>query len=373
LVNWVKGPYLGPKLLTRQVGDNRDSPWQKFELATINSSLSPDMDVGSARRLSANENPKRVFVGQVHHNDHFLLSPEQAAKMLRAHPDYREILFPYLTGEDLLNAGRPTRWIIDFGQRELFQAMKFTAAFEYAREKIMPAVLEKAAREKSETGRAVGPRQNHAKTWWQFWRPRPEVIALLTTLPRYIVCSRVTKRPIFEFVSPAIHPNEAVVAFTFADDYSFGILQSGPHWEWFKARCSTMKADFRYTSDTVFDTFPWPQSPTLAQVKAVAEAARSLRALRREIMQSNGWSLRDLYRTLETPGANRLRDAHATLDSSVRAAYGMKAQEDPLAFLLARNLELADLELKGLRVVPPGPPASIPELRALITTDCILL
>jgi len=55
---------------------NRDSPWQKFELQTINSSLSPDLDVGAARRLSANENPKRVFVGQVQHNDHFLLSPE---------------------------------------------------------------------------------------------------------------------------------------------------------------------------------------------------------------------------------------------------------------------------------------------------------
>ena len=45
-----------------------------------------------------------------------------------------------------------------------------------------------------------------------------------------------------------------------------------------------------------------------------AEAACRLRALRREIMQSNGWSLRDLYRTLETPGANRLRVAHAALD-----------------------------------------------------------
>ena len=37
-------------------------------------------------------------------------------------------------------------------------------------------------------------------------------------------------------------------------------------------------------------------------------------------MKSSGWSLRDLYRTLETPGANRLRDAHAALDSGVRAA-----------------------------------------------------
>jgi hypothetical protein len=371
LVNWVKGPYSGPKLLTRQVGDNRDSPWQKFELKTINSSLSPDIDVGSARRLSANENPKRVFVGQVHHNDNFLLSPEQAARWLREHPDHRDILFPYLTGEDLVNAGRPTRWIIDFGQMEIFEAMRFRAAFEYAREKVMPAVLEKAAREKAETGRAVGPRQNHAKTWWQFWRPRPEVIALLTTLPRYIVCSRVTKRPIFEFISPAIHPNEAVVAFTFADDYSFGILQSGLHWEWFKARCSTMKADFRYTSDSVFDTFPWPQSPTIAQVKAVAEAARSLRALRHEIMAANGWSLRDLYRTLETPGTNRLRDAQAALDSAVRAAYGMNESEDPLGFLLRLNLELAALESKSGAITAPGLPGPISSAKDFVTDDCV--
>ena len=41
-------------------------------------------------------------------------------------------------------------------------------------------------------------------------------------------------------------------------------------------------------------------------------------ASRREIMAANGWSLRDLYRTLETPGTNRLRDAHAALDSAVR-------------------------------------------------------
>jgi hypothetical protein len=41
-----------------------------------------------------------------------------------------------------------------------------------------------------------------------------------------------------------------------------------------------------------------------------------------------------LSRTLETPGANRLRDAHAALDAAVRAAYGMKETEDPLAFLI---------------------------------------
>jgi hypothetical protein len=70
------------------------------------------------------------------------------------------------------------------------------------------------------------------------------------------------------------------------------------------------------------------------QVSTLSLSARSLRALRREIVAATGWSLRELYRTLETPGANRLRDAHAALGSAVRAVHGMKQDEDPFAFLL---------------------------------------
>jgi hypothetical protein len=75
-------------------------------------------------------------------------------------------------------------------------------------------------------------------------------------------------------------------------------------------------------------------------------------------MAANGWSLRDLYRTLETPGASRLRDAHAALDAAVRADYGMNASEDSLAFLLRLNPALADKEAKGGPVTLPGPPRS---------------
>ena len=118
------------------------------------------------------------------------------------------------------------------------------------------------------------------------------------------------------------------------------------HWAWFTAKCSTLTERFRYTPDTVFDTFPWPQAPTLKQIRAVADAACALRALRRETMKTNGWSLRELYKTLETPGENRMRDAQDALDTAVRAAYGMQPSEDTLAFLLKLNLELADKEKK---------------------------
>jgi len=180
----------------------------------------------------------------------------------------------------------------------------------------------------------------------------------------------VTKRPIFEFVSREIHPDNALVVFPLDDDYSFGILQSDTHFDWFRARCSTLKGDFRYTSDTVFDTFPWPQESTRAQIKAVAGAAVALRVLRRETMRKLNYSLRDLYRTLEQPGDNPLREAHARLDAAARAAYGMPADADPLAFLLELNLACAAKEKAGEKITRPGLPLPA-EQQAFVSDDCI--
>jgi hypothetical protein len=88
-------------------------------------------------------------------------------------------------------------------------------------------------------------------------------------------------------------------------------------------------------------------------------------------LAANGWSLRDLYRTLETPGTNRLRDAQAALDSAVRAAYGINENEDILGFLLRLNLQLADKEASGETIAPPGlPPMSVGQA-GWISDDCI--
>jgi len=74
-------------------------------------------------------------------------------------------------------------------------------------------------------------------------------------------------------------------------------------------------------------------------------------------------------RTLETPGANRLRDAHALLDAAVCAAYGMNPTEAPLAFLLRLNLELA--EAAGKVITPPGLPTFLQNTPDFVSADCI--
>jgi hypothetical protein len=86
----------------------------------------------------------------------------------------------------------------------------------------------------------------------------------------------------------------------------------------------------------MLDTFPCPQSPTKKQIDAVAAAAMALRQV--AALQQIEGGLRALYRTLELPGKNPLKDAHATLDTAILGAYGFDPRTDLLAQLLALDL-----------------------------------
>lgn len=371
IVNWVKGIEAGKKVLFTQQGDSVEGSWRIEDLFEIPTSLSSKTNVSNALSLGANQSPKLCFQGQNPVNAGFFLEPNEAFGILAAHPDHREVLFPYMIGDDLVGYGRPTRWIIDFAKRDQFEARAFSAAFEKIQRDVMPKVLERAQKEMSETGKDKTRWSRMAERWWQFRDYQPGLMSLLESVPRYIACSRTTRRPIFDFVSKDIHPDTKLAVIVLPDDYSFGVISSGVHWEWVVARCTTWKADFNYTGNTVFDTFPWPQAPTRQQIEAVAAAAVALRALRREVMAKLDYSLRDLYRTLEEPGANPLRDAHATLDAAVRAAYGMPKEADILAWLLDLNLACAAREAAGESITPPGLPLTPEEHGAFVTEDCI--
>lgn len=78
-----------------------------------------------------------------------------------------------------------------------------------------------------------------------------------------------------------------------------------------------------------------------------------------------------LYRTLELPGANPLKDAHAALDAAVLAAYGFSAKKDLLAQLLALNQEVVAKTEAGSPVTAPGVPKNYPDAKKLVTEDCI--
>lgn len=382
IVNWIKGHQDGLKKLFIQIGDDKDSPWEISERATIGSSLSTKTDVTRAKRLATNANSSSCYQGQTHGHEGFLLTPVEAAGLIQESKQNSEVIFPYLIGEELISGkpAAPGRYVIDFHPRDILEASKYTGPIKRVKEMVLPARQAAAKEEEmrnnellANNARARVNRHHHnfLSRWWLLSYARAELISKISGLDRYIVCSQVTKRPIFEFIDSAIRPNAALIVFPFEDDYTFGILQSGLHWQWFNERCSTMKSDFRYTSQTVFDTYPFPQMPSPNQIKKVADTAVKLRQLRQQVMASNAWSLRDLYRTLDMPGNNPLRTAQNDLDSSVCEAYGMSPGQDQLEFLRDLNFQIADREEKGLPVVGPGLPSMTTNPRELKTSDCV--
>jgi type II restriction/modification system DNA methylase subunit YeeA len=382
IVNWIKGEQPGKKKLFTQVGDDKDSPWEIAELEIINSALSAKLNVTQAKKLLVNANSEACYQGQTHGHEGFLLTPSEATAMIRQSKNNGEVILPYLIGEELLSGKPPLpqRYVIDLHPRDVLAASQYAIPLKRIRELVLPTreIAAKEEAQRNEEALKDNPKakvnrhhRNFLAKWWLLSYARAELIEKISGLSRYIVCVRLTKRPIFEFIDSSIRPNDALQVFSLSDDYSFGILQSGIHWQWFNERCSTLKRDFRYTSDTVFDSFPFPQSPTLAQAKKVAAAAVKLRYLRRKVMTENQWSLRELYRTLDLPGDNPLRKAHAELDAAVREAYGMKAKEDPLQFLLELNFAVAEREAKGLPVIAPGLPPVVTNPNEFITDDCV--
>ncbi|MCX6907257.1 MAG: class I SAM-dependent DNA methyltransferase, partial [Verrucomicrobia bacterium] len=356
------------------------------ECEQINSALSDQADVSGAKALNYPGASFVVCQGITPGHEGFVLSPEQRQKLVKTDGKSEKVIIPYLIGRELVSGtGQPERYLIDFGLGTILDAQAFGLAFEHVKQTVLPAIQTKAGDEHEKES----AHKDHLDRWWLHWRPRRELITAISKLSRFLVCSRVTKRPIFVFADSSIRPGDALQAFAFEDDYSFGILQSSAHWLWFITKCSKFKSDFRYTPESVFDTFPWPQfvgrvpdaasaekrrvgdAAYIGKIDAVAAAAREVRRVRAEALPKMKGGLRALYRTLELPGANPLRAAHAALDAAVLAAYGFNAKKDLLAQLLALNQEVAAKIEKGDPVTAPGVPKGYPDPAKLVTEDCI--
>ncbi len=293
------------------------------EVSTINAAISDQADVGAARILNCNTEPKHVFQGVTPGHSAFVLERNEYESLIKSDPRSREIIHPYLVGREVLSGdGVPDRYLIDFQQRNMIEAQSFSGAFHRIEKQVLPDRLAGAEKGKDADGDMRPHHKQFLERWWKLAWDRADMIADIAKLHgRFLVCSRVTKRPIFLFICSDIRPGDALQTFLFDDDYSFGILQSAAHWLWFTTKCSKLKSDFRYTPESVFDTFPWPQSPTKKQINVVAEAGREIRRIRTAALQKLPGGLRALYRTLELPGQNPLKDAHAALDAAVLNAY----------------------------------------------------
>ncbi len=301
---------------------------------TINANLTSGIDLTVVKRLS--ENRGLAFMGDTK-GGAFDIAAEVAAHLLAMpNPDGRsnhDVVRPWVNGLDVTRRSRDM-WIIDFGtDMPLQQAALYEGPFEYVRENVMAT-------------RMTNNRAAYAERWWLHVEPRTEMRRALADLERYIATPTVTKHRLFVWLPQGTLPDHQLIVFARNDDYFFGVLHSRVHEVWARGlgtQLREVESGFRYTPTSTFETFPFPAEPSAEALRAVAEAARELDALR------VGWlnppqvapgelakrTLTNLYNARPT----WLTQAHERLDNAVHAAYGWPYPLDDDG-VLARLLEL---------------------------------
>ena len=139
IANWVKGKEVGRKKLFRQVGDQRDSPWEIKEADVIGSSLSFDTDVTLAKPIVANAKSTACYQGQTHGHEGFVIRREEAMALWAMYPSVRTYLHPYMITDDLIGTvhGLPSRFVIDFDNLDLLTARKIKPLFERLEQRVL--------------------------------------------------------------------------------------------------------------------------------------------------------------------------------------------------------------------------------------------
>jgi hypothetical protein len=181
--------------------------------------------------------------------------------------------------------------------------------------------------------------------------------AALAPLDQFFAVGEVSKWAIFVPCEKGWLPGKKNKAVASDDFYLLALLSSDVHRQWMHAQKGTLKGDIAYTHDTIFETFPFPQIVAPAQVQQIRQAMITLNDYRNEVMLAKNRGITDLYNAYFHEPASQLAKLHQALDALVLKAYGWKTSEDILSNLLDLNLELAEREAAGEKVVGPWAPA----------------
>ncbi|WP_208876118.1 Eco57I restriction-modification methylase domain-containing protein [Streptomyces armeniacus] len=280
------------------------------EVRGITPGLDPQSRVsGKPYRLAANA--EESFIGSYVLGKGFILPPEQARALIEKDPRNKDVLFPYLNGEDLNS--RPdcsaSRWVINFHDWPLEKATTYEDVFAIVEREVKPV-------------RATNPNRQRREFWWRFTRPTLDLYEAIADLDQVIVIALVSRT-----VMPARVPANQVLAhklcaFTAQQASQLALLSSAVHSAWAWRYSSTMKADLNYSPSDVFETFPLP--PENDRLMA---AGNTLERAQRNAMAARNIGLTKLYNAVhdkseQAADVAAVRAAHVEVDEAVAEAYG---------------------------------------------------
>jgi hypothetical protein len=279
-------------------------------VAYIGPSLDPGSRVsGSPERLAANAGIS--FIGSYVLGLGFTMQPEQAKELLRRDTRNRDVLFPYINGQDLNSSPNcsASRWVINFHNWSLETAKTYPDPYAQVLRLVKPE-------------RDKNKRKVRRERWWQYAERALALYERIADFERVIVIAQSSSTQKPAFVSTGQIFDQKIVVFASGNPGMFALISSNIQYWWTEREGSKLTTDLVYTPSDVFETLPLPEV-----TEVIRELGGRLDTFRRELMLSRRAGLTATYnlvhdeRCTDTDIAE-LREIHRAIDEAVVRAYG---------------------------------------------------
>jgi hypothetical protein len=309
----------------------------------INADLTTGLDLTQARPLKANDGI--CFQGPVKVGSFDIPFDTAVAMLNEPNPHGRpnsDVVRPWLNGKGITDRN-PHKFIVDFGERTQHDAALYQLPFEHVAKHVQPQ-------------RAKTRRERRRDRWWLHGETVPTWRSLMRSLTRYIATPRVAKHRLFVWASSATLPDARLYSFVTDEDWFFGLLHSRVHEVWTLAKVTWhgVGNDPTYSTESCFETFPFPQLDE-SQRETIANVTGRLLALRGQWLNPPEWTTANTFRfPASVDGPWRHRVQNVATDGIGTAEYTQIVPVDENA--------LKALKKRTLTVLYNDPPAWLREL-----------
>jgi len=256
------------------------------EVKTITPYLDDAETLGNPFSLIQNEN--KSFQGSIVLGNGFVLEPPEAEALINKDPKNKEVLFPYMNGNDLNNNPdqSPSRWVINFFDWPEEKAKLYTDCYNIV-EKLVKPERQRWAIDKNDV-EIIGEyalRKPLPEKWWIYGEKRPALYKTISNLKRVLLIpNQACKYVALQFVQSKMVFSNALAVYAQDDYYFFAIVSSCIHVEWAWKNASRMKADMRYTPSDVFENFPFPQNLSSEKEQEIEQLGEHYHEHRKQLM-----------------------------------------------------------------------------------------
>jgi hypothetical protein len=260
-------------------------------------------------------NGQSCLQGSILRGNGFAMPRAEAEAILAVDPSAHRVLRPYLGGDEINTSPELDfeRYAISFGAMELEAARAWPRLLRIVEQRVRP-----------ERDRA---RDTAGFPWWQFWRARAELYALLSVLPRCMVTANVSKHMMFSYQPTDRLFGHTLYVFPLAQATAFSTLPSRIHEAWARHLSSSLRDTLRYSASDCFETFPFPSPDPRTVIPSLEDIGERLYAARAAFMVDTNQGLTKTYNALKDPACDDprvidLRRLHEAMDRAVLDAYG---------------------------------------------------